>query len=151
MKKHYSYLVGTIQDPTGLAGSLYSRGIISQSVRDEVQERVDLTTKEKATLLINAVEAQVTTDPSMFQVFMEVLKEEPSLSTIVERMSVFGECACWRIVMLIGHVQCIKAFIENCVCIFCSIVKVCATFTCTLCTLVSHGVYVHYVVPCIAN
>ena len=93
MKKHYSDLVGTIQDPAGLAGSLYSKGIISQSVRDKVQERVDLTTKEKATLLINAVEAHVTTDPTMFQVFLEVLKEEPYLSTIVERMRVFGECA----------------------------------------------------------
>ncbi|KAL5506162.1 hypothetical protein EMCRGX_G007749 [Ephydatia muelleri] len=88
LKKLYSDLVGTIQDPAGLAGSLYSRGIICQSVRDKVQERVDLTIKEKARVLINAVEAQVTTDPSMFQVFMEVLKEEPSLSTIVERMSV---------------------------------------------------------------
>ena len=107
MKKHYSDLVCTIQDPASLAGSLYSRRIICQSVRDKVQERVDLTTKEKATLLINAVEAQVTTDPSMFQVFMEVLKKEPSLSTIVERMSALGECARWRIVMLIGHIQCV--------------------------------------------
>ena len=92
MKKHYSDLVCTIQDPAGLAGSLYSRGIICQSVRDKVHERVDLTTKEKATVLINAVEAQVTTNPSMFQVFRQVLKEEPSLSTIVERLSYLGEC-----------------------------------------------------------
>ena len=84
--------MGTIQDPAGLTGSLYSRGMICQSVRDKVQERVDLTIKEKARVLINAVEAQVTTDPSMFQVFMEVLKEEPSLSTIVERMSVSSTC-----------------------------------------------------------
>ena len=38
----------------------------------------------------SSVEAQVITDPSMFLVFMEVLKEEPSLSTIVERMSDLG-------------------------------------------------------------
>eukprot|EP00731_Ephydatia_muelleri_P004548 Em0002g724a len=86
LKKHYSDLVGTIQDPAGLAGSLYSRGIIARSVRDEIQQR-DLITKRKNEVLINAVEAQVTTDPSLFQVFMEVLKEEPSLSTIVERMT----------------------------------------------------------------
>ena len=85
LKKHYSDLVGTIQDPAGLAGSLYSSGMITRSVRDEIQQR-DLITKRKNEVLINAVEAQVTTDPSMFQVFMEVLKEEPSLSTIVERM-----------------------------------------------------------------
>ena len=84
--------MGTIQDPAGLAGSLYSKGMITRSVRDKVQERVDLTIKKKARVLINAVEAQVTTDPSMFQVFMEVLKEEPSLSTIVERMSVSSTC-----------------------------------------------------------
>eukprot|EP00731_Ephydatia_muelleri_P004527 Em0002g703a len=87
LKKHYSDLVGTIQDPAGLACSLYSREMICQSVRDEIQQK-DLTTKVKARVIINAVEAQVTTDPSKFQVFMEVLKEEPSLSTIVERMSV---------------------------------------------------------------
>ena len=33
--------------------------------------------------------------------------------------------------MLIGHVHIEKAFIENGVCFFCSIVNVCATFTCT--------------------
>ena len=101
LKNHYSDLVGTIQDPAGLAGSLYSRGIICDSVRDKVQERVDLTTMEKARVLINAVEKQVTTDPSNFQVFMEVLKAEPSLSTVVERMSVLGECVCGRIAALI--------------------------------------------------
>ena len=93
LKKHYSDLVGTIQDPAGLAGSLYSRGIICQSVRDEIQQRGDLITKRKNEVLINAVEAQVTTDPSMFQVFMEVLKEETSLSTIVKGMSVSSKCA----------------------------------------------------------
>ena len=92
VKKYYSDLVGTIQDPAGLAGSLYSRGIIARSVRDEIQQR-DLITKRKNEVLINAVEAQVTTDPSKFQVFMEVLKEEPSLSTIVKRMSVSSKCA----------------------------------------------------------
>ena len=92
MIKHYSDLVCTIQDPAGLACSLYSRGIICQSVRDEVQQRGDLTTKKKNEVLINAVEARVTTDPSTFQVFMEVLKEEPSLSIILKRMSGLGEC-----------------------------------------------------------
>ena len=78
--------MGTIQDPAGVAGSLYSRGVISQCVRDEVQQR-DLTIKRKNEVLINAVEAQVTTDPSVYQVFMEVLGEEPYLSTIVRNMS----------------------------------------------------------------
>ena len=93
LKKHYSDLVGTIQDPAGLAGSLYSKGMITRSVRDEIQQRGDLITKRKNEVLINAVEAQVTTDPSMFQVFMEVLKEERSLSTIVKGMSVSSKCA----------------------------------------------------------
>ena len=87
LKKHYSDLVGTIQDPAGVAGSLYSRGVISRRVRDEVQQRGDLTIMGKNEVLINAVEAQVTTDPSVYQVFMEVLGEEPYLSTIVRKMS----------------------------------------------------------------
>ena len=87
LKKHYRDLVGTIQDPADVAGSLYSRGVISQCVRDEVQQRGDLTIKRKNEVLINAVEAQVTTDPSVYQVFMEVLGEEPYLSTIVRNMS----------------------------------------------------------------
>ena len=86
LKKHYIDLVGTIQDPAGLAGSLYSRGIISKLVMSKVQQRGDLITKEKNEVLINAVEAQVTTDPSVFQMFMEVMEGEPSLSTIVEKM-----------------------------------------------------------------
>ena len=92
LKKHYSEMVGTIQDPVGLACSLYSKGMITRSVRDEIQQRGDLTTERKNEVLINAVEAQVTTNPSVFQVFMEVLKEEPSLSTIVERMSISSTC-----------------------------------------------------------
>ena len=86
LKKHYSDLVGTIQDPAGVAGSLYSRGVISQHVRDEVQQR-DLTIKRKNEVLIHAVEAQVTTDPSVYQVFMEVLGEESYMSIIVRKMS----------------------------------------------------------------
>ena len=86
LKKHYRNLVGTIQDPAGIAGSLYSRGIISQCVRDEIQQR-DLTNERKNEVLINAVEAQVTTDPSVYQVFMEVLGEEPYLSNIVRNVS----------------------------------------------------------------
>ena len=69
-----------------------TRGMITQSVRDEIQQRVDLITKRKNEVLINAAETQVTTDPAMFQVFMEILKEEPSLSTIVERMNVSSNC-----------------------------------------------------------
>eukprot|EP00731_Ephydatia_muelleri_P004537 Em0002g713a len=40
---------------------------------DEIQQR-DLITKRKNEVLINAVEAQVTTDPSKFQAFMEVFE-----------------------------------------------------------------------------
>ena len=92
LKKHYRDLVGSIQDPAGLAGSLYSSGVISQHVRDEIHERGDLTTQRKNEVLINAVEAQVTTDPSVYQVFMEVLGGEPYLSTIVGKMA--GTCEC---------------------------------------------------------
>ena len=91
LKEHYTDLVGSIQYPAGIAGSLYSRGVISRHVRDEIQERGDLTTQRKNEVLINAVEAQVTTDPSVYQVFMEVLRGEPYLSTIVGKMCVNSE------------------------------------------------------------
>ena len=90
LKKHYTDLVGSIQDPAGIAGSLYSRGVISRCVRDEIQER-DLTKQRRNEVLINAVEAQVTTDPSVYQVFMEVLGGEPYLFTIVGKMCVNSE------------------------------------------------------------
>ena len=87
LKKHYRDLVGTIQDPARIAGSLYSRNVISQHVRDEVQQRGDLTNERKNEVLVNAVETQVTTDPSVYQVFMEVLGEEPYLSALVRKMT----------------------------------------------------------------
>ena len=83
--------MGTIQDPAGVAGLLYSGGVISQHVRNKVQQREDLTIKRKNEVLINAVETQVTTDPSAYQVLMEVLGEEPHLSTIVRKMTVTCE------------------------------------------------------------
>ena len=91
LKKHYRDLVGSIQDAASLAGSLYSRGVISRHVRDEIQER-DLTTQRRNEVLINAVEAQVTLCPSVYQVFMEVLEGEPYLYTIAGKMA--GTCEC---------------------------------------------------------
>ena len=61
-------------------------------MRDEVQQRGDLTIKRKNEVLIHAAEAQVTTDPSVYQVFMEVLGEEPFLSTIVRNMNMSETC-----------------------------------------------------------
>ena len=101
-------VVGTIQNPAGLAGSLYSKGMITRSVRDEIQQRGDLITTRKNEVLINAVEAQVTMDPSMFQAFMGVLKEEPSLSTIVERMSVSSKCASLSVLPVSMAVSCVS-------------------------------------------
>ena len=89
LQKHYDALVNGIQDPSGLADSLYTREVILQSVKDDIQQR-DRTIREKSESLINAVQSAVTTNPSIYESFIAVLQETPYLSQIVQILQQSG-------------------------------------------------------------
>ena len=83
LRRHYSDLVGSIQDPEDISGLLYSQSMISRSVRDEVQERGHLIAQRKNEVLINAVEACVKASPQTFYVFTDVLRRVPYMTRCV--------------------------------------------------------------------
>ena len=85
LQRHYSDLVGSIQDPEDIAGTLYSKNVISRTVRDKIQTH--LITQRKNEVLINAVEASVMADPQTFYVFADVLRALPYLKGLGSAMA----------------------------------------------------------------
>eukprot|EP00731_Ephydatia_muelleri_P023387 Em0015g970a len=85
-RRHYSDLVGSIQDPEDLSGTLYSKNIISQGVRDQIQEPHGPTKRRKCETLINAVETSISTNPQALHVFIGVLESMPYITALADTM-----------------------------------------------------------------
>ena len=81
----YDRLVHAIQDPLTLATWLFSQGIITSVVKEEMsvlgRSRLD-----KNNTLLSAVETQIRSDPSVFYVFLVTLNEDPSMQSLAESM-----------------------------------------------------------------
>ena len=84
-REHYDRLVHAIQDPLPLATRLFSQGIITSVVKEEMsvlgRSRLD-----KNNTLLSAVETQIRSDPSVFYVFLATLNEDPSMHSLAESM-----------------------------------------------------------------
>ena len=78
-------LIRKIQDPELLAWELYSDNILSQTAIDEVSV-VELSTMQRKTKLLNAVRLQIVFDPTKFQNFLQVLRKQPSLEGVAEKL-----------------------------------------------------------------
>ena len=76
-QEHYSDLQHCIQSPSTLAGILYAKGLVSRDVRNQVQQ-LNLTTDQKNSCLLNAVEQIIYCDPQSFHQFMDILYDEPT-------------------------------------------------------------------------
>lgn len=74
-----------IQDPDGLADSLYSTGIMNRAVRDQVH--LCTSTKEKNRNLMRAVESYVGSDLAKLNVFIDVISQDQTLSSVVRKMT----------------------------------------------------------------
>ena len=83
---HYCAMMYAIQDPLPLAARLFSLGIIEHAVLQQVSITPALTSLEKSVILLSAIEGQIRTKPSTFHVFLEALREEPSLQYLAESM-----------------------------------------------------------------
>jgi len=75
----------TMYSPQPLALALYSKRVISSSVRDEVCLPT-LTPEKKANALLHAVEAKVKVNPKQFMTFVSTLREHEDLSIIADRL-----------------------------------------------------------------
>ena len=84
-REHYSSLYHAIQDPLSLATRLFARNIISSAVKGKMNI-VGLSTLEKNSLLLSAVEGQIHTDPRVLHVFLSTLNEDTSMQSVVKSM-----------------------------------------------------------------
>ena len=84
-REHYYRLYHAIQDPLSLATRLFTRSIITSAVTGRMIA-VGLSTLEKNSVLLSAVEMQIRTDMRMFYEFLSALKEDFSMQSLVESM-----------------------------------------------------------------
>ena len=84
-RKCSSNLIRGIQDPELLAWELYSDDVISQTVMDKVS-MVGLSSVQRKTRLLNAVRLQIATDPTKFQNLLKVLRNQPQLKDVAEKL-----------------------------------------------------------------
>ena len=84
-KEHYDRLYHAIQDPLSLATRLFARNIITSAVKGKMNI-VGLSTLEKNSLLLSAVEGQIQTNSSRYHIFLSALKEDSSMQSLAESM-----------------------------------------------------------------
>ena len=84
-RKHYDRLYHVIQDPLSLATRLYSQGIITSAVKEQMSI-LGVSRLEKNNALLSAVEMQIQTDASVLHVFLATLNEDPSMQSLAESM-----------------------------------------------------------------
>ena len=77
-RKHFYDLTIAIQDPDTLAVRLYSEGIITESVRDNVIIQ-QLPKQLKCTVLAIAMETSLKLKPSNFTAFIDILRSDHTL------------------------------------------------------------------------
>ena len=90
-REHYYRLVQAIQDPLSLAAQLFSQGIITSAVKEQMIVSA-LTRLEKNSLLLSAVEGQIQTDPRVLHVFLSTLNEDSSMQSVVKSMQGMISC-----------------------------------------------------------
>ena len=92
LREHYDQLIRGIQDPSSLTDTLFARGLISDTVRDEAHQIPSRA--EKCRKLLSAVECKLVIEPDTFEVFVAILKEEPTLAILSDRLkAAYGEYA----------------------------------------------------------
>ena len=84
-RQHYALLQECILSPNTLAGNLYSRKIIDEDIRDEVQAPYN-TPMKKSQILLNAVEKAIKAEPQHFHVFLDVLANEQTTKPLQKRL-----------------------------------------------------------------
>ena len=88
LRKHFSELVKTIQEPVLLAAELYSAGIITHNLLERVSSATFLARTDKTSMLLGAVSDHTSTYPETFDTFLSILSEElgPLLPDIAVKM-----------------------------------------------------------------
>ena len=88
-REHYDRLYHAIQDPLSLATQLFSQGIITSAVKEQMS-MLGLSRLEKNNVLLCAVEMKIQTDTRVLHVFLETLNEDTSMQPLAK--SIQSKC-----------------------------------------------------------
>ena len=92
-RKCSANLIRAIEDPELLAWELYSDEVISESVVDEVST-VGLSSVQRKTRLLSAVRDTIADDPDKFQNLLIVLRNQPSLKGVADKLKATFDSHC---------------------------------------------------------
>lgn len=85
---HRDELVGVIRDSVGLLHSLCTSGVLTQPV---FGDRDQISTREKNSLILNAVEARAINVPQVYHIFHTALRKDQFLNTTTAKMATTRE------------------------------------------------------------
>ena len=85
LRRLYADLVRVLQDPELLACDLYAEGIVPENALEEVNV-VGITATQKRTKLLSFVKDQVGANAARLPEFIEVLKRQPPMVEVAERL-----------------------------------------------------------------
>ena len=85
-------LIG-IQNPELLAWQLYSDGVVSETVADEVSV-VGLSAVQRKTRLLSAVRDQIAVNPTKFQNLLLALRKQPPLKDVADKLESVYKTTC---------------------------------------------------------
>ena len=85
-------LIRGIQDPELLAWELYSDGVISETVVDEVSV-VGLSSVQRKARLLSAIRDQIAVDPAKFQKLLLALRKQPPMKDVADKLeTIYNNC-----------------------------------------------------------
>ena len=86
-RKKKSLMKRSIYDPSDLATQLYSAGVITKSIEDEVNDSHGLTRKQRCHILLSAVERKIHVSPrSTFKKFARCLSREATYKDLADEL-----------------------------------------------------------------
>ena len=104
-REHYDRLYHAIQDPLSLATRLFAKSIITSAVTGRMIA-MGLSTLEKNSVLLSAVEMQIRTNPKTFYEFLSALNEDPPMHSLVESMESKCLVCCHIITWVPPNLEC---------------------------------------------
>ena len=90
-KYHFSHLQRGIQSPKPLASELYSKGIITEDVRDQIILPNCNTVQDRNGILLIAVGQAISNNPQCFHQFVQILDDEPTTKSL-SKMLLYTYC-----------------------------------------------------------
>ena len=89
-REHFDQLVdGVNQQPDiiMMTAKLYSKGLISEYVKDDITTTTGVSSSQKSINLVNAIEKQIKVEPTLIKELCKVMQQWPTLAHVAKSIS----------------------------------------------------------------